>query len=142
MLEYVDGMPIDRWCDEHRLGIEAHARVPVAFEQPLDPHEQVRPDRLRTGVSTPDPAEQAGYQKQQDRGHDQQHGQERDVLRPQLQPEQVELAAAEIEQHILMELVAIGIRQANRRQTGIGIIGVDVNAGNLEAFCQIAGEVR
>ena len=27
VLEYVDGVPIDRWCDEHRLGVEARVRL-------------------------------------------------------------------------------------------------------------------
>jgi serine/threonine-protein kinase len=27
VLEYVDGSPIDRWCDEHRLGIDARVRL-------------------------------------------------------------------------------------------------------------------
>src|SRR5579885_2595457 len=50
--------------------------------------------------------------------------------------------ADKIDQDILVELVAIGVRQANGRQTGIGVIGIDMNDGNLEALCQIAGEMR
>ena len=45
------------------LPVQLHAGVAVALDQPLDPHEQVGPDRLRAGEAAPDAAEQAGRQR-------------------------------------------------------------------------------
>ena len=55
-----------------RLPVEAHARHPVALDQPLHPEEQVGPDGLRAGEAAPDAAEQGGRQEQAE-GRENQH---------------------------------------------------------------------
>ena len=87
------------------LGVALHALVAVAFDQALDPHEEIGPHRLRTGVAAPDAAEQAGDQEQRDRAHDQQAGQVVDVLRPELEIEEVEALVPDRQQHRLVRLV-------------------------------------
>ena len=88
-----------------RSRVALHAFVAVAFDQVLDPHEQIGPHRLRTGVAAPDAAEQAGDQEQRDRAHDQQAGQVIDVLRPELEIEEIEALVPDREQHRLVRLV-------------------------------------
>ena len=68
----------------------------------LDIDEEVGPDRLRAGVAAPQPAEQRRDQEQRQRRHHQQAGDEIDLLRPELDDEEVEAAAGEIDQHRLV----------------------------------------
>src|SRR5690348_8217296 len=63
--------------------------APVAFDQTLNPHEQVGPDRLRAGIAAPDAAEQRCRQEKADGGHDQDAGQEVDLLRPDLDKKEI-----------------------------------------------------
>ena len=91
--------------ETQRLRVALHAFVAVAFDQVLDPHEQIGPHRLRTGVAAPDAAEQAGDQEQRDRAHDQKAGQVIDVLRPEFEIEEVEALVPDREQHRLIRLV-------------------------------------
>ena len=94
-----------------RRRIEAHARLPLAFDLALDPQEDFRVDRLRARVAAPQPAGHGGEQKQRQRRQDQQHGQVDDVLRPEHDAEDVELARGQIEQHRLA-VVPVQPRQA------------------------------
>ena len=76
--------------ERQRRGVEPHAGVAVALEQALDDDVEVGPDRLRAGVAAPEPAEQGGGQEQGQGRHHQQAGDEIDLLRPQLDEEEVE----------------------------------------------------
>ena len=108
--------------ERHRLCVALHAFVAVAFDQALDPHEEIGPHRLRAGVAAPDAAEQAGDQEQRDRAHDQQAGQVVDVLRPELEIEEVEALVPDRQQHRLVGLVrrrdASAARAAGSRRRG------------------------
>src|SRR6266700_2975806 len=50
--------------------------------------------------------------------------------------------ADQIDQDVLMKMIAIGMRHAYRRHTGIRIVGVHMNNGNLKSLRQIASKVR
>lgn len=79
-----------------------HPLATVAFDQTLHRIEQVGPDGLRTQVAAPDPAGQRIHQEQHHRGEDQQAGEVVDLLRPDLDEEEVEAAAREIDQNRLV----------------------------------------
>ena len=84
-----------------RRGIELHARLAVAFGETLDPQEDLGPDRLRAGVAAPEASRERREEEQRQRGQHQQPGQEDEVLRPHDQPEDMELARGQVEQHRL-----------------------------------------
>ena len=89
-----------------RSCIELHPAAAVAFGPSLHPQEYFRPDRLRTGVPAPYPA---GQRSEEEQGHardNQQHRQEDEILRPEIQPEDVELARRQVEQHGLPSIPA------------------------------------
>ncbi|MGD0105719.1 MAG: hypothetical protein ABSC06_17015 [Rhodopila sp.] len=93
-----DGVGV-RWC-----GVTLHAFVTIAFDPPLDPHEQVCPDGLGACVAAPQPAKQAGDEEQKHRAHDQDAGKQPDVLRPKFQVEEVETFVRYVQQHRLGRL--------------------------------------
>jgi len=68
--------------DGRLFRVALHAFVTVTLDLPLDPHEKVGPHGLRTGEAAPDATDQAGDQEQGYRAHDQQAGQQPDILRP------------------------------------------------------------
>ncbi len=96
--------------------VALHALVAVAFDQPFDPHEEIGPHRLRAGVAAPHAAEQTGDQEQADRGHDQQAGQVIDVLRPELEVEEIEALVPDRQQHGLVGLVHAAMPAQPRQQ--------------------------
>jgi hypothetical protein len=83
----------------HRRRIEFHAGRTVAFDAPLYPHEYFRVDRLRARIAAPDASGDGGHKKETQRTDDQQQGQIDHILRPEHEPENVELALKQIEQH-------------------------------------------
>jgi hypothetical protein len=89
-----------------RRGVELDPAVAVAFEVVLDPHEHLGPHRLRTGIAAPQPAGEGGEEEQRKTSDRQQHRQEHEVLRPEIQPEHVELARRQVEQHRLAAVPA------------------------------------
>ena len=76
--------------------------VAVALDPALDQDEEVGPDRLRAGVAAPDPAERRGEEEEAEPGHDQQAGDEVELLRPDLDEEEVEAAVGQVDQHRLV----------------------------------------
>jgi len=100
-----------------RRFVQADARNAVAFDAALDPHEDFGIDRLRAGIAAEQPTGDGREQEQRQRADHQQHGQVHHVLRPQHQPEQVELARAQVEQHGL-PAVPLQPRQAVEDQLG------------------------
>ncbi|MGY4496807.1 hypothetical protein ACVWYH_000734 [Bradyrhizobium sp. GM24.11] len=79
----------------------AHPLAAVAFDEALDGVEQIGPDRLRTEIAAPDAATNRVHQEQRHRGDDQQAGEVIDLLRPQLDEEEIEAAVGKIDQHRL-----------------------------------------
>ena len=82
-----------------RRGVEFHALVAVALDDLLNPQEDLGIDGLRARVSAPEPAGHGGEEEQRQRGDDEQRGQVDEVLRPEDEAEDVELAMDEIEEH-------------------------------------------
>ena len=88
------------------LGIPFHARRCGRLQcQRSIGHEQIGPDGLRAGVAAPDAADHTGDQEQRDRAQDQQAGKQPDVLRPELQVEEVKPFVIQVQQHGLVRLV-------------------------------------
>ena len=73
-------------------GVFSHALAAVAFDPALDGVEQIGPYRLRAQIAAPDAAAEGVHQEQRDRGEDQQAGEVVDLLRPQLDEEEIEAA--------------------------------------------------
>ncbi len=90
----------------HRLRIELFLLHAVALDLALDPQEHLGPYRLRTGVAAPDAPEQRGHEEQGESGDDQQGCQVDEVLRPQRDEEDVELARRQVEQQGLVTVPA------------------------------------
>src|SRR5574343_1091005 len=82
---------------ERRL-VELDAGAAVAFDPVFHPHENLRVDRLRAGVAAEQPAGDGGDQEQRVGRDDQQGGEVDDVLRPENDPEDVELAFDQVQQ--------------------------------------------
>jgi len=68
------------------------------LEQALDPEEYLGVDRLRAGVAAPEPPGDGGEEEEGDRRRHQQQREVDEVLRPEDQPENVELARRQIEE--------------------------------------------
>ena len=85
----------------HPAGVGLHALAPVAFGPPLDSQEQVGPHRLRAEIAAPDAAGDRIHQEQSQRRQHQEAGDVVDLLRPDLDEEEVELAVGQVEQHRL-----------------------------------------
>ena len=81
--------------------IELQARGAIAFGEALHPQEGLGPHRLRTGVAAPQPPADGGEEEQRQRRDDQQPGEEDEILRPEHQAEDEELARRQVEQHRL-----------------------------------------
>jgi hypothetical protein len=84
-----------------RACVETDALVPRALGPAFHPQEHFGPDRLRTGVAAPQAPGERGEEEQGQPGHDQQQGEEDEVLRPEGQAKHVELARRQVEQHRL-----------------------------------------
>ena len=98
-------------------GVEPQPGAAVTLHLVFDPHEQLGVDRLRAGEAAPEPAGDGGEQEQRQRADHQQGGEVDEVLRVQHQPEEVEAACAEVEQHHLA-LAPLDPRQAVEHQLG------------------------
>ncbi len=81
-----------------RPGVELGARIAVALEEALDPEEDLGVDRLRAGIAAPEPSRDRGEEEERHRGDDEERGEVDEILRPEDQAEDVELARAEIEE--------------------------------------------
>ncbi len=81
---------------------QLHPRVAVALDPALDEDEEVDPDRLRAGVAAPDPAEGGGEEEEAEAGHDEEAGDEVELLRPDLDEEEVEATVGEVDEHRLV----------------------------------------
>ena len=82
--------------------VELDARVAVALDPALDHHEEVGPHRLRAGIAAPDAPGQAGHEEQADGGQDEQAGQVVDLLRPDLDEEEIGAPVGQVDQHGLV----------------------------------------
>jgi hypothetical protein len=82
-----------------RAAIELEARAAVTLGHALHPQEGLGPHRLRAGVPAPQPPGDRGEEEQRQRRDDQQPGQEDEILRPEHQVEDEELARRQVEQH-------------------------------------------
>ena len=78
--------------------VQLHLLRPVAFGQPLHPHEDFGPHGLRAGVAAPEPAREGREEEQRQGGHDEQPGEQIEVLREDRQAEQIEFARGQVEQ--------------------------------------------
>ena len=82
-----------------------HALAAVALDEALDGVEQIGPHRLRAEIAAPDAAADRVHQEQRHRRDDQEAGEVIDLLRPQLDEEEIEAPAREIDQHRLARRV-------------------------------------
>jgi len=69
----------------------------IALDQALDGIEQVGPHRLRAQIAAPDPPAHRVHQEQGDGGEDQTASEVIDLLRPQLDEEEVEAMIRQIQ---------------------------------------------
>jgi hypothetical protein len=74
----------------------------IALDPALDGQEEIGPHRLRAEIAAPDPAGDRVHQEQGHGGHDQQAGEVVDLLRPELDEEEVESALRQVHQHRLV----------------------------------------
>ena len=85
-----------------RLLIEPDARVAVALPEALNGHHQVRPDGLPAQIPAPHATGDGGEQEERQRRHHQEAGDEVELLRPKLEPEEVEALVRHIDQECLV----------------------------------------
>ena len=86
----------------HGLTVQAQLGVSVALDPTFDQHEKIGPDGLRAGIAAPDPAQRRGKEEEAETGHDQQPGDEIEFMRPDLDPEEIEPPAGQVDQHRLI----------------------------------------
>ena len=91
----------DELLERQRRPVETDPREALALDLAFDPQEHVRVDRLRARVAAPEAAGDGSEQEQRKCGDDQERRQVDHVLRPEHQPEDVELAGGDFEQHRL-----------------------------------------
>src|SRR5262249_43591862 len=91
--------------DRPGLTIALQMLALVAFGPALDGLEQIGPNRLRAQVAAPQPAGDGVHQEQRHRRQNEQTGQIVELLRPDLDEEEIEAAAGEIDQHRLTRCI-------------------------------------
>ena len=99
-----------------RLPVAHQMLAPVALDPALDGIEQIGPHRLRTEIAAPDPSGDRVHQEQRHRRDDQQAGQVVDLLRPDLDEEEIEAPVGKIDQHRLARRVRAAIPAHERQQ--------------------------
>ena len=77
---------------------QANLARAVALDPAFDPDQHLGEDGLRTGVAAPDPPGECREEEERQRRHHQQGGEVDQVLRPEHQAEEVELARRQVEQ--------------------------------------------
>src|SRR5258708_6999803 len=80
-------------------------RAPVALDHALDRLKYVGPYRLWAEIAAPDSSRERVHQEQRHRRNDQKTGEVIDLLRPDLDEEEVETRVRQIEQHRLARRV-------------------------------------
>ena len=85
--------------------MQSDAGIAVALDPAFDKDEQIGPDRLRAGITTPHTPQSRGKQKQPKPRHDQQTGDEIEFMGPDLDPEEIEPPMRQIDQHRLIRQV-------------------------------------
>ena len=94
MLQAEAGHAVER----PRSGIAPQMLAAVTFDPALDGLEQVGPHRLRAEIAAPDAAGDRVHQEQGQRGKDQEAGEIIDLLRPELDEEEIEPAVRQVDQ--------------------------------------------
>src|SRR5262245_23483182 len=92
-----------------RLLVAEEMLAPVTFGPALDGLEQIGPHRLWTEIAAPDPPGDRVHQEQRHRRQDQQPGEVVDLLRPDLDEEEVESPIGKIDQHGLVGRVETAV---------------------------------
>src|SRR5690606_22602696 len=82
--------------------VEADARVAISFNRAFDRKEEIDPHGLRTGVATPGAADRGREQEQAQARHHEQPRDEKELLRPDLDEEEVEASVGQIDQDSLV----------------------------------------
>ena len=95
MLAAFDGELFER----NRRHIQTDPRQPIALDLAFDPQKHLCVDGLRARVPAPEPPGDRSEEKQRHRGENQQDREIDEILWPEDQAENVELARGEIEQH-------------------------------------------
>ena len=90
------------FCCRPRRLVQPDTGIPVPFDQPFNPHEKIRPDRLRAGIATPHPTRDTGHHKQDQGRQNQQAGYEIDFLRPDFDEEKIKPLGGKIDQNRLI----------------------------------------
>ncbi len=84
------------------FGIQSNARRAVSLEKAFDVDEQISPDGLRAGITTPDTSSDGGDKKERDGCQDEQTREVVDFLRPDFDPEEIEAAMRKIQKDRLI----------------------------------------
>ena len=109
------GQPQPQLARSPRRIPETHTGVAVTLDPAFDQNEQVGPDGLRAGIAAPDAAQRRSEQKQAKPCHDQQTGDEVELVRPDLDPEEIEPPVGHIDQHRLIGQVRSAVPSDPRR---------------------------
>ena len=96
--------------------VALHMLAPVALDEPLDGKEEIGPHRLRAEIAAPDAAGDGVHQEQHDRSEDEQAGEVIDLLRPELDEEEIETPVWKIDQNRLRWRVRAAIPAHERKQ--------------------------
>ena len=81
--------------------IEFDSLVATPLYTLFQPHEHTCPDGLRTGIAAPDTTRKGSYRKQCEGSDDQQESEQRKILWPEGQPEDMKLSRGQVEQNQL-----------------------------------------
>ncbi len=103
-------------CARPLAGVAQHVFAAVAFDEALDREEQIGPHRLRAEIAAPDAPGDGVHQEQADGGEDQQAGEVVDLLRPDLDGEEIEAPARQVDQHRLRRRVGAAVPAHERQQ--------------------------
>ena len=96
--------------------IFSHALATIAFDQPLDGIEQIGPYGLRAEIAAPDSAADRIHQEERNGGNDQEAGEVVDLLRPQLDEEEIESAIGQIDEDGLARRTQTTVPSHERQQ--------------------------
>ncbi len=131
--------------------VQLHLLGTPPLDPALHPQEHLRPNGLGTGVAAPQASRQGSEEEQRQGRDDEQQRQVEEVLGPEGQPEYVELARGQIEQHGLTAFPAqpgqpvVDAEQREHAQypqvleQAVDLTGIDLAALGVERLLELIG---
>ena len=90
-------------------GIEFHAGIAVALYPALDDQKEINPHGLGAGIAAPRATDRGRDEKQTETGHNEEPGHEKELLRPDLDEEEIEAPVGEVHEHRLVRSIGTAI---------------------------------